>query len=163
MYVYKKLFLFKQICQFVYVCLQKDINCFFCFSRYVLLYMYMYVNEKIRNVFFVLVDMLGCIYVCICLQIGKKFFLCWQICQVVYVCIYGQVRSFFYVGRYVRLVFLLQKLRGILNFEIFLFLCKGVSYFVFYQIECVYNQMDKVREQVFVIYICMCKWSYIFM
>lgn len=144
MYVYEKLFLFKQICQFVYVCLQKDIDCFFCFSRYVLLYMYMYVNEKIRNVFLILF---------------------WQICQVVYmyVFVYGQVRSFFYVGRYVRLVFLLQKLRGILNFEIFLFLCKGVSYFVFYQIECVYNQMDKVREQVFVIYICMCKWSYIFM
>lgn len=42
----------------------------------------MYVNEKIRNVSFVLADMLGCTYACICLWTGKEFLLCWQTCPV---------------------------------------------------------------------------------
>lgn len=148
MYVYEKLLLSKQTCQLVHVCLQKDTDCFFCLSRHALLYMYMYVNEKIRNVSFVLADMLGCTYACICLQTGKKFLLCWQTCQVVHVhvYIYGQVRSFFYVGRHARLVSLLQKLRGTLNPETSLSLCKGASHPVLHQTECVHNQMDKVRE-----------------
>lgn len=167
MYVYEKLLLSKQTCQLVHVCLQKDTDCFFCLSRHALLYMYMYVNEKIRNVSFVLADMLGCTYACICLQTGKKFLLCWQTCQVVHVhvCIYGQVRSFFYVGRHARLVSLLQKLRGTLNPETSLSLCKGASHPVLHQTECVHNQMDKVREQVPATHTCtcMCKWSHTFM
>lgn len=165
MYVYEKLLLSKQTCQLVHVCLQKDTDCFFCLSRHALLYMYMYVNEKIRNVSFVLADMLGCTFACICLQTGKKFLLCWQTCQVVHVhvCIYGQVRSFFYVGRHARLVSLLQKLRGTLNPETSLSLCKGASHPVLHQTECVHNQMDKVREQVPATHTCMCKWSHTFM
>lgn len=84
MYVYEKLLLSKQTCQLVHVCLQKDTDCFFCLSRHALLYMYMYVNEKIRNV---------------------SLILSWQTCQVVHmhVFVYRQVRSFFYVGRHARL------------------------------------------------------------
>lgn len=91
--------------------------------------------------------------------------LSWQTCQVVHVhvCIYGQVRSFFYVGRHARLVSLLQKLRGTLNPETSLSLCKGASHPVLHQTECVHNQMDKVREQVPATHTCMCKWSHTFM
>lgn len=76
------------------------------------------------------------------------FLLSWQTCQVVHmhVFVYGQVRSFFYVGRHARLVSLLQKLRGTLNPETSLSLCKGASHPVLHQTECVHNQMDKVRE-----------------
>lgn len=90
------------------------------------MFMYMYVYEKIRNVSFVLIDMLGCTCTCMCLWKDQD--------------------CFFYVGRHARLVSLLQKLRGTLNPETSLSLCKGASHPVLHQTECVHNQMDKVRE-----------------
>lgn len=90
------------------------------------MFMYMYVYEKIRNVSFVLIDMLGCTCTCMCLLKDQD--------------------CFFYVGRHARLVSLLQKLRGTLNPETSLSLCKGASHPVLHQTECVHNQMDKVRE-----------------
>lgn len=107
------------------------------------MFMYMYVYEKIRNVSFVLIDMLGCTCTCMCLWKDQD--------------------CFFYVGRHARLVSLLQKLRGTLNPETSLSLCKGASHPVLHQTECVHNQMDKVREQVPATHTCMCKWSHTFM